>query len=155
MNVWQGWSLERRSICILSGPLFHSLATCSTIDPLTIKQTCRTGQGKCCTAPGPQTPPPAAQLAVQPVINGAGWPVQVSLSLSLPVALSACASSGKQADGPAPPSCSDSRPPLPAEGRPPVFAVSLRPYGPGYTCSAELTLSCYKCFALRGINTQP
>lgn len=100
--------------------------------------------------------PTAAQPAVEALINGAGWPVQVSLSFSLPVALLECASSGKRVDGPAPPSSSDSTLLLlPAEGRPPVFAVSLRPYGPSYTCSAELTLSCYKYFALIGINTQP
>lgn len=47
------------ALCLsLSG----SLSICSTIDPLTIKQACRTGQGKCCPAPGPQPPERAGWL---------------------------------------------------------------------------------------------
>lgn len=66
-----------------------------------------------------------------------------------------CVSSGKQVDAPAPGSTPSSSDPtwLPAEGRPPVFAVSLRPYGPSYTlkigfktqpCVLEITLHCYE-----------
>lgn len=81
--------------------------------------------------------PRAGRLAL---IDGPGWPVQVSLSLS--VALwGVCVSSGKQAGAPASRPSSSDPSWLPAEGEPPVFAVSLRPYGPGDSPSAEQTLS--------------
>lgn len=50
-------------------------------------------------------------------------------------------SSGKQAGAPASRPSSSDPSWLPAEGEPPVFAVSLRPYGPGDSPSAEQMLS--------------